>query len=75
MEQTILLKGIALFATLTGIQQWLSNAVALFDIIFIALIVAFLVSLEIDYQKHRARKGVEKQPIQSPRLRTIVNFV
>ena len=62
MEQTILIKGIALFATLTGIQQWLSHAVALFDIIFIVLIVAFLLSLEMDYQKHKVRKGDNPQP-------------
>jgi hypothetical protein len=74
MEQTIMLKGIALFATLTGIQQWLSHAVALFDIMFIILIVAFLLSLEIDYQKHIGRKGNSPQPSQRPFLAAKLNF-
>ena len=75
MEQTILLKGVALFAALTGIQQWLPHAVALFDIIFIVLIVAFLLSLEMDYQKHKGRERVDNpQPSQKPFLKTSVNF-
>ena len=78
MEQTIMLKGIALFATLIGIQQWLSHAVAVFDILFIILIVAFLLSLEIDYQKHAKKKGdnpqLAEKPEQTPFLVRRVSF-
>ena len=66
MEQTILLKGLALFATLTGLQQWLAQTVALFDIMFILLITAFLLSLEMDYAKHKRREGDNQQPSQDP---------
>jgi len=74
MEQTIMLKGIAIFATLTGIQQWLSQAVALFDIMFIILIVLFLLSLEMDYQKHLVKKGDNLQPAQKPFLMRKATF-
>ncbi|MBT4870252.1 MAG: hypothetical protein HON47_01625 [Candidatus Diapherotrites archaeon] len=75
MEQTILLKGIALFATLTGIQQWLSRTVALFDIIFIVLIVAFLISVELDYQKHKEKGRADNpQPSRELFLRPKLNL-
>ena len=74
MEQTILLKGLALFATLTGLQQWLAQTVALFDILFIVLITAFLLSLEMDYAKHKRREGETQQPAQKPFLGQSVNL-
>ena len=75
MEQTILLKGVALFATLTGIQQWLAQDVALFDIMFVGLIVAFLIALEMDYIKHKNRmKGDNPQPSAGPFLRQKISF-
>jgi len=74
MEQTILLKGLALFATLTGLQQWLAQTVALFDIMFILLITAFLLSLEMDYAKHKRREGDNPQPSQQPLLGQNVNL-
>jgi len=56
MEETLILRGIALFATLAGIQQWLAENVSLFDAFFLLLVTAFLMSLEHDYVKFRERK-------------------
>ena len=64
-----MLKGVALFAGLAGIQQWLAQSISLSDIIFLALIAAFLISLEADYLRYKRRKGTDvakTQALSSP---------
>ena len=59
LEQTIVIKGIALVSTLAGLQQWMSHGLALFDILFIMLIAMFLISVEHDYFKFKERTSDE----------------
>ncbi len=84
MEQTIFLKGVALFSALTSIQQWLFYNITIFDMMFLVLIVAFLITLERDYlsytQKHQ-REGDNSvcEPNQSSKspffLKTQISFI
>jgi hypothetical protein len=62
MEETILIKGVALFSALAGLQQWLVQNITPFDILFVALIVAFLVSVEHDYFKYKTRQTPASKP-------------
>jgi hypothetical protein len=57
MEQTLLIKGIALMSALTSIQQWLLFEITLFDIMFVVLVVAFLLTLERDYLHYMDRRN------------------
>jgi hypothetical protein len=57
MEQTLLIKGIALMSALTSIQQWLLFEITLFDIMFVVLVVAFLLTLERDYLHYMQRRN------------------
>ncbi|MEK6958954.1 MAG: hypothetical protein AABW59_02805 [archaeon] len=56
MEETLIIRGVALFATLAGIQQWFAQNVSLFDAFFLLLVAAFLISLEHDYIKYREKR-------------------
>lgn len=62
MEETIILKGIALLSALTSIQQWLMHEITLFDLMFLVLVVAFLVTLERDYLSYMGKQGGENNP-------------
>ncbi|MFA5763472.1 MAG: hypothetical protein WC915_01515 [archaeon] len=62
MEETILIKGVALFSALAGLQQWLVQNITPFDIFFIVLIVAFLISVERDYLKYKYRQTITGEP-------------
>ena len=55
LEQTIVIKGIALVSTLAGLQQWMSQGITPFDIFFIMLVAMFLISVEHDYFKFKER--------------------
>jgi hypothetical protein len=46
MENTTMMKGIALFATLTGVYQWLGNGTSLYDVMIILLATFLVVSME-----------------------------
>lgn len=46
MDNTTMIKGIALFATLTGIYQWLGNGTSLYDIMIILLATFLVISME-----------------------------
>lgn len=61
MEQTILLKGIALMSALTGLQHWLIHTVTLYDLMFVALVSLFLITLERDYLHYIGRKDYENK--------------
>jgi len=61
MEQTLFLKGVALFATMVGLQQWLAQGVSINDIVFIGLVTVFLATLEEDYMKYRKRTEEKKR--------------
>lgn len=68
MEQTLFLKGVALFAAMVGLQQWIAQGISLYDIAFIGLVTAFLATLEADYLKYKCRIGTgraEKENRQS----------
>ncbi|MFA5357989.1 MAG: hypothetical protein WC308_03635 [archaeon] len=60
MEQTLFLKGVALFATMVGLQQWLAQGVSLYDVAFIGLATMFLATLEMDYTKYKQRIETRK---------------
>jgi hypothetical protein len=66
MEETILIRGVAIFSALTGLQQWLSQSITPFDILFITLIVAFLISVERDYFKYKRRQASPGEPLPPP---------
>jgi len=59
MEQTILLKGIALLSALTSIQQWTMHEITPFDLMFLILVVAFLITLERDYLSYIGKQRGE----------------
>ncbi|MFA6064881.1 MAG: hypothetical protein WCW44_03715 [archaeon] len=46
MENTAMMKGIAMFATLTGIYQWLGNGTGLYDVLVILFATFLIVSME-----------------------------
>ncbi len=46
MENTAIMKGIALFATLTGIYQWLGNGTSLYDVLIIFFATFLIISME-----------------------------
>ena len=52
MEQTEMMKGIGLFATLIGVYQWLGQGTSLLDIIIILFTVSLIISMD-------PRKGKE----------------
>ncbi len=62
MEETILIKGVALFSALAGLQQWLVQNITPFDVLFMGLIVAFLVSVEHDYFKYKRKQTTLGEP-------------
>lgn len=59
LEQTILIKGIALVSTLVGLQQWISYGITPFDLFFIMLVAMFLISVEHDYFKFKDKTSSE----------------
>ena len=46
MEQTRIMKGVALFTTLIAIYQWLGNGTSLFDIIILLLSTALIINID-----------------------------
>ena len=46
MENTAIMKGIALFATLTGIYQWLGAGTSLYDVLIIFFATFLIVTME-----------------------------
>jgi hypothetical protein len=53
MEKTLLIRGLAMFSTLIGIQQWLARDVSFTDFLFLLLVTAFLLTVENDYKKSK----------------------
>ena len=51
MEQTVVMKAVALFATLMGIYQWLGQGTSLFDILVILFATALIVSIDLDQKR------------------------
>lgn len=60
-QQTIWLKGIALLSALTSLQQWMFHNISLFDIFFLVLVVAFLITLERDYLSYVSKIDKDKE--------------
>jgi hypothetical protein len=58
MENTAIMKGIALFATLTGIYQWLGQGTSFMDIMVLLFATALVISMDGGGQKHQ-----EVQPV------------
>jgi len=50
------MKGVALFATLIGVYQWLGQEASLYDIMVILFATALIVSIELE-QKHDIKKN------------------
>ena len=51
MEQTVIMKGVALFATLIGVYQWLgqgTQGTSLFDIMILLFATALIISIDAD---------------------------
>ncbi|MDD3084155.1 MAG: hypothetical protein PHP82_03970 [Candidatus ainarchaeum sp.] len=59
--ETIMIKGIAVFSAVIAIQQWVFQHLNPFDAIFVALIVAFLISIDHDYIKYKKRSLLAKK--------------
>jgi len=57
MEKTLLVRGLALFSTLIGIQQWMAQNVDFQVFIILLLITAFLLAVESDYGKNKSGAG------------------
>ena len=66
MEDTLLLKGVALFSALIGVQQWLALEVSISDMFFLVTVTAFLVALERDYVKARNKHELPSSRESSP---------
>jgi len=66
MEDTLLLKGVALFSALIGVQQWLALEVSVSDMLFLVTVTAFLIALERDFlkakNKHESSASRESSP-------------
>ncbi len=60
MEKTLLMKGVALFATLTGVYQWLGQGTSMYDIMIILLATYLVISVEGNSEK---RKDSEMQVV------------
>lgn len=59
MEQTVTIKGIALFATLTGIYQWIGAGTSFFDIMVILFATALVISLDSEKKQREVATTVE----------------
>ena len=68
MEDTLLLKGVALLSALIGVQQWIALEVSIADIFFLVTVTAFLITLERDYVSAKDKKQTESPKKDSPRL-------
>ena len=61
MENTLVMKGIALFATLIGVYQWLGQGTSLYDILVIMFATYLVISIDAGKQTvHRT----EVQPVE-----------
>ncbi|MFA5931116.1 MAG: hypothetical protein WC821_02265 [archaeon] len=60
MEQTLTIKGIALFATLTGIYQWVGNGTSFYDIMVILFATALVISLDSE----KKQREIIKTPVE-----------
>jgi len=61
MENTITMKGIALFATLIGIYQWLGQGTSFMDILVLLFATALVISMDGGGQKHQVEQIVPNE--------------
>ena len=68
MEQTLAIKGIALFATLIGIYQWVGESASFYDIMVILFATALVISLDSEKKQREVTTVVEvgDNPTEKP---------
>jgi len=68
MENTTMIKGVALFATLTGIYQWLGAGTSLYDVLIIFFATFLIISME-PKQKEEADRVVHEAMGDNPHIK------
>ena len=68
MENTAMMKGIALFATLTGIYQWVGNGTSLYDIMIILIATFLVISME-PHVKEEVNRVTHEEIGDNPRTK------
>ena len=69
MEQTVIMKGIALFATLIGVYEWMGEGTSMFDIMVILFATALVISLDSEKKQRVLDTRVEmgNNPTKQPK--------
>lgn len=62
MEQTLILKGIGVFATLLGVYQWMATEAQPTDITFILIVTVLLVLMDAERKDKRKAKAEAQAP-------------
>jgi hypothetical protein len=61
MENTVTMKGIAMFATLIGVYQWLGQGTSFLDIMVLLFATALVISMDGGGQKHQSIQPVSDE--------------